>query len=120
MKYTITGILLLLILAVPVLSCTGSSIEKQLKAGDIFREQKQWDSALSEYNKVIEANPSSAIAYHRRGTVFLEKRQLELALADFTRALELKPDYAEAYTDRAKAAWTDWLEHSRLDAAQTV
>ena len=31
-----------------------------------------------------------------------------------------RKDRYKAYTDRAKAAWTDWLEHSRLDAAQTV
>jgi tetratricopeptide (TPR) repeat protein len=57
-------------------------------------------SALDDFNQVLNVNPTDAIAYNYRGLVLYDLgRQLE-ALADFSRSLELNPHQVCAYCNR--------------------
>jgi TonB family protein len=61
------------------------------------------DSALVDYTKAAEMNPSSVSVLMGRGQVYLKKRSFILAIADFTKVLELDPKNAVALALRAGA-----------------
>ena len=62
------------------------------------------DRALSDYEHVIQLDPSNARALVNRGILLARyKRDYALAIADLGRALELAPDDAEALMARGEA-----------------
>ncbi len=63
----------------------------------------QYDEAITEFTKALEANPRDSEAHNSRGSTYTLKGQYEQALDDFTKALELNPKYAKAYYNRALA-----------------
>jgi tetratricopeptide (TPR) repeat protein len=65
--------------------------------GKMYLAQYEWDSALADYNKAIELDPTYADAYYERGVLYYSILQtgVELraeAFDDFHRYLELAPD----------------------------
>lgn len=95
------------------------------------KEQKQYDSALLDYGKAIEADPEYSIAYYGRASVHMIMGDLDRALKDYDRAIALDPYRgASVYYQRAylhmmrgdlKAALRDYdkaleLEPGNLDA----
>ena len=62
-----------------------------------------YDAALTEFTRALEADPKDAEAYNNRGSMYTFKRRYDQALADFGKALELHPKYAKAYYNRALA-----------------
>lgn len=64
----------------------------------------EFDSALIDYNKVVELVPNAPgieRVYNNRGVIRRLKGDKEGAFADFGRAVALNPQYAEAYQGRA-------------------
>jgi tetratricopeptide (TPR) repeat protein len=78
-------------------------------------QQRDYQSALQDFNKAIELKPDYAEAYYRRGQAKggLAKSRDDVggALRDYNKAILLKPDYAEAYYNRgvAKQAGADFV-----------
>ncbi len=76
--------------------------EKERKAqeflviGNVFYEQKDFDSAIVAYTKAIEYNPSYSEAYYNRGLAYADKKEFEQAISDYTKAIELNPNDAQA------------------------
>jgi tetratricopeptide (TPR) repeat protein len=74
----------------------------------VFDAKDQWDRAMSDLDRVLEINPSSANAYCARSIVRLRLTNpsnpasvdFGLAIADCNRALEINPMLAEAYCTR--------------------
>jgi len=62
-------------------------------------EGGQYELAISEFNKVIEIDPS-ALAYFNRGMSYYYMEKYDLAIADYTKAIELDPSNASAYNFR--------------------
>ena len=60
-----------------------------------------YENPITFYNRAIETNPKSAVAYYNRGeiNVFHEK-DYQHALEDFNLALKIKPDYSKAFVNR--------------------
>ena len=67
--------------------------------------RENWEQALTCFNRAIEINPKTAMAYSNRGNVFYNRRQYEQAMADYNRAVELSPQSANAYFNRGSV----WL-----------
>ncbi len=65
---------------------------------DSYRQMQRWESALSEYEKLIARNPANVSALLNIGWVLMNMDQLDRAKATFERALELHPGHAYAIT----------------------
>ncbi len=59
--------------------------------------------AIEDLTKVIEINPTSAVAYDYRGWYRCQSGELEGAIEDGNRAVQLDPGFATAYAHRAEA-----------------
>jgi tetratricopeptide (TPR) repeat protein len=77
-------------------------VPRQLKAGRQHFLRKEYDAALREYNRAIQAAPDVAEAYWGRGSVHQAKGNLALALADLQKAIDCDARFGKAYFERAK------------------
>jgi tetratricopeptide (TPR) repeat protein len=62
--------------------------------------REQWDEAITQFNKVIEAEPKYAIPYIIRGYAYQHKGQLDQAISDYNKALEINPKFISVYGNR--------------------
>lgn len=98
--------------------------------GDRYREMRDWDRALSDYNQVIRMRGDHPGAYYRRSEVYLATGQYELAMADAERVIAIVPDTPGGYRVRCEIrlaqnrelelAWADCnraLEINSIDTA---
>ena len=69
----------------------------------ILHAEKQLDESIVYYNKVVETNPFSAVAFKERGAIYLEKGDKENAEKDMLSFLEVNPKEAEAVNGEFKA-----------------
>ena len=58
------------------------------------------DEAVADYDKAIDADPTSAIARYNRGNAYYSKNRFDQAIEDFTAAIELKFEGELAYLNR--------------------
>jgi tetratricopeptide (TPR) repeat protein len=56
-------------------------------------------SAIRDYTKSIELNPSFR-SYYNRGNLFSELKDYQLAIKDYTMSIELNPEFSKAYNNR--------------------
>lgn len=71
--------------------------------GNVLKDLKRFDDALSSYDQAIKLKPDYAEAYYNRGIALKELNRWDEALDSYDRAINLKPDYADAYTNRGLA-----------------
>jgi tetratricopeptide (TPR) repeat protein len=62
-----------------------------------YIQNKQYDSAIAEFKKVIQIDPRFFEAYNSMGFVYIQLGQYEEAIVYFQKALEINPNYAPAY-----------------------
>jgi tetratricopeptide (TPR) repeat protein len=77
-------------------------VPRHLKAGRRYFAQKEYQSALAEYNQALHTAPQLAEAYCRRGFVYQAMGQTEHARNDFDQAILYDPRLALAYLQRGK------------------
>lgn len=65
------------------------------------------EEAISYYNKVIDTNPFSAVAFRERGAVYLEMGDKENAERDMQSFLEVNPQEAEGVSGEFQAEGTE-------------
>jgi len=85
----------LLVLILPTAAMSGD-FEKGVAAF----EQKDFDSAVTNLTKAIEANPKSPAAYFYRGLAYREKKDFDRAIGDFSECIPLEPAPAHCYYNR--------------------
>ena len=71
--------------------------------GAAYLQKREFDQAISLFNKSLEINPRYAEAYETRGMVYSSREQYDQAIADFNKALEIDPRLAEVYFSRGRA-----------------
>ena len=76
--------------------------------GNAKSDSGEYKEAIKDYNKAIELNPKSAIAYNNRGNAKSDSGEYEDAIKDYDKAIELDPQLAEAYYNRGLSK--DYLE----------
>jgi tetratricopeptide (TPR) repeat protein len=69
--------------------------------GRKYKESGELGNALTFFNKAIELNPESAVAYSSRGMVKKSKGDLDGAMTDFNKAIELQENLPVTYISRA-------------------
>ena len=60
------------------------------------------DSAIEDYNKTIELNPSLDEVYNNRGVAYYKRGDYQRAIVDYTKTIELNPDDPIAYYNRGE------------------
>jgi tetratricopeptide (TPR) repeat protein len=63
-------------------------------------EKGNYQEAIENFSKAIDAYPDDASLYNNRGLTYFELKKYDKALSDFSKAIELKPDYAVACCNR--------------------
>jgi len=69
--------------------------------GIAFGEKREYDQAISDFDKAIEINPRYITAYNNRGVIYRLKGQYDKAISDFNKAIEMNPLDAEGYNNLA-------------------
>ena len=77
--------------------------EQWLKEGDGHYDAKRYEEALAAYDRAIQLDPNSALAYYNRGNAYYDLREYQKAIADFDRAIQLDSSDAKAYGNRGIA-----------------
>ena len=65
--------------------------------GNMYRQRKQTDLALADFNSAIQLDPTDPRAYHNRGLIEQAQGQHTPAIADFSKAISLAPSAVEPY-----------------------
>ena len=73
-----------------------------VKGRELFLS-KDYDSAIEQFNKVIEMDEKYVEAYNMRGNCYLALKKNDEAVKDFSKAIELNPDNRGAYLNRSSA-----------------
>src|SRR2546430_6533062 len=87
------------------------------EAGGRLFKQKRYAEAISEYDKVLAADPKNAVALTMRGFTKAEVSDYPSALRDFDGAWELAPESPNAWSN---ACWARALANVDLDLAQKL
>ena len=64
-------------------------------------KNKDFDGALSDYNKAISLRNDDASLYSNRGNLKIDMKDFEGAMTDFNQAISINPNFAQAYYNRA-------------------
>ena len=71
--------------------------------GNVLIELKQFEKAMTCYDRALAITPGYVEAHFNRGNALLKSRRLSDALASFDRALRLNPNIAEIHSSRGNA-----------------
>ena len=86
-----------------VLGCSSGLDAKgtaYVKGRELFLS-KDYDSAIEQFNKVIEMDEKFVEAYNMRGSCYSALKKNDEAVKDFSKAIELNPDNRGAYLGRS-------------------
>lgn len=82
-------------------SITGNGRAQAYKLrGDRYRELRDWDRALADYNQVIRMRGDHPGAYYRRGEVYLAQGEYARAMEDANAVVRIAPDTPGGYRVR--------------------
>ncbi len=74
-----------------------------LEKGNEFYEKEDFDTAIYNYTKAIDKNPSYTAAFNNRGIAYDDKGDYDTAIRDYTKTIELDPNYTAAFYNRGIA-----------------
>jgi tetratricopeptide (TPR) repeat protein len=84
-------------------------------------EWKQFDGAISDFTRVIQAKPKSAIGYYWRGNVYKNMGHIDQAISDFTKAIEINPNSVAVYCSRGAAYFKKGqYDHAISDCTKAI
>jgi len=84
-----------------------------LRRGILRRDQRDYASAVADFNEAIRLDPKSAVAYNHRGRARQSAGDLDGAIHDYDTALRLDPEDAMALLNRGHI----WQIKGNLDRA---
>lgn len=89
--------------------------------GAAYASKKQYEKAISDYDKAIELNPGYAAAYYNRAIAYANKKQYDQAISDYNKVIELSPEDSLAYIGRETAyANKKQNDHAGSDNAKAI
>ncbi len=75
----------------------------RIARGVAYAKTRDFDRALTDFNKALKLKPDFANAYCNRGIVYGKKGDQDKAINDFTNAIRLRKGYGQAYFNRGVA-----------------
>jgi len=90
-----------------------NKVEDFYSAGDSAVNQRDFNTAITEFTKAVEMNAKHAQSYAGRGYAYLNLKKYDLALADFNKAIDLESDSFFAYHFRGHT----YRKQNKLDLA---
>ena len=78
------------------------------KRGEAYYQLKEYQQALTDFNRALELDPDYTWAYHSRGRVYDALKEYQQAIVDFNHMLEIDPNYTHGYCSRGWAYY--WLK----------
>ncbi|MCP4650994.1 MAG: tetratricopeptide repeat protein [PVC group bacterium] len=84
-----------------------SNLERNLETegdygmGNIFLAESQFDDAIDQYKKVLEADPGHADARYNLGVAYQGKGDMIQAVVEYQKTIQINPAHAEAYNNLA-------------------
>lgn len=85
-------------------------------AGNKLMVAKDYEGAIAEYTKAIEASPKTAVYYSNRAAAYSSSSKHNLAIKDAKKAIELDPKYSRAYSRLGLASYALGDLQASLDA----
>lgn len=73
------------------------------ESGIIKQNNKNYEGAISDYNKAIDIDPKFVKAYNNRGIAKSDLNDFKGAISDYTKAIEIEPNDIFAYCNRGLA-----------------
>lgn len=67
-----------------------------------YARERQYDKAIDEFTKAIEAQPKDPNNFRNRAQVYELIKQPEKAIADYGKVIEWAPKDADAYAGRGR------------------
>lgn len=58
---------------------------------------------ISDYDRVIEANPDFSFAYYNKANILCTQKDFITAITNFSKSIEIDPEFSEAYFNRGLA-----------------
>jgi len=86
---------------VKVLSLSPGSWQGQLLLGDLYRQRKKWDLAISHYSGALQIKPDSPAPHLGLAAIHWENGQFEKAQPELQTVLHLDPDNIQAMSEFA-------------------
>ena len=86
--------------------------EEHFKKGIKHYEDGDYDSAITDYTKVIQLNPNHVSALCNRGLVWRKKGDFEKAIADMDKAIRIEPDTSSFWFFRGMV-WKDKADYDK-------
>ncbi|MBV9825518.1 MAG: sulfotransferase [Alphaproteobacteria bacterium] len=83
--------------------------------GRVFQELRQYDDAISSYERAIEQRPGYFLAVNNLGTAFAALGRHEDAIDQYRRAIELNPDYPEALGNLGVSLYVLGKNHEAIE-----
>ena len=81
---------------------------------------QQDETALSDFNQVLEMEPTHAGALNGRGSIMYRRHQFKIALRDFNAAIQSNPNLVQAYENRANTRRAVGDQSGAADDVATV
>ena len=83
--------------------------------GVAYKDNKDFERAIADFDEAIKLDPSQVTAYNNRGLVYYKKKDYERAIGDLGEAIKLNPKNSWAYGQRGQAQ-LDKGDHDRAIA----
>jgi tetratricopeptide (TPR) repeat protein len=88
-KYLILNlVVILLIYCIPAV-ISAQTADDYYNSGAAALDLKNYNTAIDNFNKCLEADPKYADAYYKRGLCYYNKQEYENAIADWQKAGDL-------------------------------
>jgi tetratricopeptide (TPR) repeat protein len=84
-----------------VLSLNPGSWQGQLLLGDLYRQRKKWDLAISNYSSALQIKPDSPAPHLGLAAIYWENGQFEKAQPELQMVLQLDPENVQAMSEFA-------------------
>ena len=84
-------------------SASAEAVDFNIKEGYAYALKGAHDEAIAAYNKAIDIDPRSAMAFFNRAIAYSQKNELDRAIADYNKTIEIDPNMAAAYAYRGSS-----------------
>ncbi len=95
------------VLALPIYAGRTAVAENHIKDGVAYRNRRDFNAAVAEFNDAISLNPFEYIYYFHRAIVLFNTGQIQQTISDLDQCLKMSPYFGLAYRLRGGAYFAE-------------